>query len=67
MQQTLVGDGLRGLAATGATLDIRGLDFWCIEGDLIRENWVMVDLLDIYAQLGIDVLAHIRQLRSPVF
>ena len=33
------------------------LDFWRIEGGLIRENWVLVDLLDMYRQIGVDALA----------
>ncbi len=32
-----------------------------MEVGLIRENWVLVDLLDIYAQLGVDVLARLRE------
>ena len=61
MQQTLVADGFRGIPPTGQTLDIRGLDFWRLDGDLIRENWVMVDLLHMYAQLGVDVMARMRE------
>ena len=40
---------------------MRSLDFWRVEGDLIRENWVLVDLLDVYAQLGVDVFARLRE------
>ena len=28
---------------------------------LIRENWVLVDLLDVYDQIGVDVFARIRE------
>ena len=41
---------------------MRSLDFWRVEGDLIRENWVLVDLLDVYSQLGVDVFARMREL-----
>ena len=41
---------------------MRSLDFWRVEAGLIRENWVLVDLLDVYAQLGLDVLARMRAL-----
>ena len=40
-----------------------------MEGDLIRENWVLVDLLDVYYQLGVDVFARLREFnkaRVPV-
>jgi len=38
---------------------MRSLDFWRVENGLIRENWVLVDLLDIYRQIGIDVFARL--------
>ena len=41
---------------------MRRLDFWRVEGDLIRENWVLVDLLHVYDQLGVDVFARMREL-----
>ncbi|CAI8205227.1 Uncharacterised protein [marine metagenome] len=56
MKQTLSDDGWMGIAPSGQTVTMRSLDFWRIEGDQIRENWVLVDLLDLYQQLGVDVL-----------
>jgi len=60
MQMTVTGDGWLGIAPTGQKITMRSLDFWRIEGDKIRENWVLVDLLDVYAQLGVDVFARLR-------
>ena len=40
---------------------MKSLDFWRIENGLIRENWVMVDILDAFDQLGVDVLARMRE------
>jgi hypothetical protein len=40
---------------------MRSLDFWRIENGLIRENWVMVDLLSLYDQIGVDVFARLRE------
>jgi hypothetical protein len=37
------------------------LDFWRIENGLIRENWVMVDLLDAYNQLGVNVFNRLKE------
>jgi hypothetical protein len=40
---------------------MRSLDFWRCENGLIRENWVLVDLLHVYRQIGVDVLARMRE------
>ncbi|MDE2759950.1 MAG: ester cyclase [Paracoccaceae bacterium] len=56
------GDGFLGLAPTGREFTRRSLDFWRIENDKVRENWVMVDMLDIYRQLGIDVFGRMKAL-----
>ena len=61
MRLTVTGDGWMGIAPAGQEILLRSLDFWRLEGDLIRENWVLVDLLDAYRQLGVDVLARMRE------
>ena len=62
MSMTLTGGGWLGLPANGQALTMRSLDFWRVERGLIRENWVLVDLLDVHAQLGVDVLARMREM-----
>jgi predicted ester cyclase len=62
MVQTLSRDGWLGIAPTGQRLTMRSLDFWRLEDGLIRENWVLVDLLHVHDQLGVDVLARMREL-----
>jgi predicted ester cyclase len=62
MEMTVTGDGWLGIAPTGVRITMRSLDFWRVEAGLIRENWVLVDLLDVYAQLGVDVLARMREM-----
>ena len=57
MRLTLTHDGWMGIAPAGKEVLLRSLDFWRMEDGLIRENWVLVDLLDLYAQIGVDVLA----------
>jgi len=70
MQMTLNGSGWLGIAPPSKELIMCSLDFWRIENELIRENWVLVDLLSIYDQIGVDVFArmrevtHARQLRK---
>jgi predicted ester cyclase len=61
MIQTLTHDGWMGIAPTGTRIALRSLDFWRLEDGLIRENWVLVDLLDAYRQLGVDVFARLRE------
>lgn len=61
MIQTVTGDGWMGIAPTGQRISMRSLDFWRVENRKIRENWVLVDLLDAYAQLGVDVFARLRE------
>ena len=64
MAQTLTSGGWLGIALTQQKITLRSLDFWRLEDGLIRENWVLVDLLDVWAQLGVDVLARMTQLAS---
>ncbi|WP_299691643.1 ester cyclase [uncultured Tateyamaria sp.] len=61
MYQTLTHGGWLGLPPVDKKIAMRSLDFWRLERGLIRENWVMVDLLHMYDQLGVDVLARMRE------
>lgn len=60
MRLTITQDGWLGIPPSGKQITLRSLDFWRMEGGLIRENWVLVDLLDMYAQLGVDVFARLQ-------
>ena len=62
MAMTVTGDGWLGIVASGQEIVMRSLDFWRVEGDLIRENWVLIDLLHVWDQLGVDVLERMREL-----
>lgn len=64
MRQAITADGFRGIPPLGTTIDIRCLDFWRVEAGRIRENWVMVDLLNMYRQIGVDVMARMRAYTS---
>lgn len=61
MGANVSGDGWLGIAPAGQQISMRSLDFWRCENGLIRENWVLVDLLSIYDQLGVDVLGRMRE------
>ncbi len=61
MRATVTGGGWLGIAPANQAITLRSLDFWRCEAGLIRENWVLVDLLDVYDQLKIDVFARMRE------
>lgn len=61
MKQTISGSGWLGIAPAGTIIHMRSLDFWRIENGLIRENWVLVDVLDVMNQVGIDAFARLRE------
>ena len=61
MQMTISGDGWLGIAPSNQEITMRSLDFWRCENGLIRENWVLVDLLSIYDQISVDVFARMRE------
>jgi predicted ester cyclase len=46
-----------GIPPTGKRVIIPYMDFWRIEDNRIRDNWVSVDFAHVLAQLGRDVFA----------
>ena len=60
MYATHTGNGWLGLDAGGRECTMRVMDFWRRAGDRLKENWVMIDIIDILAQLGVDVFALLR-------
>ena len=61
MSMSVSGRGWLGIAPAGQNITMRSLDFWRCENGMIRENWVLIDLLDVYNQLGVDVFARLRE------
>ncbi len=45
-----------GWAPTGEVSRWNIMDFWRREGDKLAENWVLVDLVDVARQAGVDLL-----------
>lgn len=62
MRCSVSADGWLGITPANQEITMRSLDFWRREGDLLRENWVLVDLLHVYHQLGVDVFRRMREL-----
>jgi predicted ester cyclase len=54
------GGGWLGLAPTDRSITMRVMDFWRREGDRLDENWVMIDLIDLLDQMGLDVMARLK-------
>lgn len=44
-----------GTPATGADIKFSGIDFWLRDGEQFTENWVFVDMIDLFNQMGIDL------------
>ena len=61
MRCTISDDGWLGIAPVNQEISMLSLDFWRCENGLIRENWVLVDLLDVYNQIGVDVFNRMRE------
>ena len=61
MVQTISHPGWLGIAPTGKKITLRSLDFWRLENGLIRENWVLVDMLDMYEQIGVRPIERLRE------
>ncbi|XQW86335.1 ester cyclase [Thalassotalea piscium] len=57
--------GWLGLPPSNKQLSLRVMDIWRREGDLLRENWVAIDIIDMCMQMGLDVFAMMKeQLRA---
>ena len=49
-----------GIAPTGNLLRWRIMDFWEREDDYLIRNWVHIDMIDIFKQMGVDVFERLR-------
>jgi predicted ester cyclase len=56
MTMTFQGDYL-GVKADGRPLTLRVMDFYRCAGGRIAENWVFLDFIDLFAQMGVDLIA----------
>jgi len=52
---THAGGGWLGLAPTHRKITMRVMDWWRRDGDLLAENWVLIDIPDLLRQLGMDL------------
>jgi len=55
-----------GHPATNAEIEFRVMDWWRRDGDKLIENWVLIDMVDVFRQFGTDLFAKMReQLSKP--
>lgn len=48
--------------ASGNTISVRGIDIWNREDNKLVENWVFVDMIDLFLQMDIDLFERLQQL-----
>jgi predicted ester cyclase len=69
VEATHTGGNLFGTGPTGRVVRIRVMDFYYHHEELIRENWVPIDVIHLLSQMGVDVFArmqsHFRRGRWP--
>ncbi|MEM8771191.1 MAG: ester cyclase [Pseudomonadota bacterium] len=44
----------------GVPVSMRVMDFWRRDGDRLKENWIFVDIPDVFRQCGIDVFEKLK-------
>ncbi len=50
-----------GVPASGKLLTLRDFDWWKREGDYLIENWVPIDMIDLFRQMDVDLMERLRQ------
>jgi predicted ester cyclase len=46
----------QGVPATNRAISMRVMDFWRREDNLLRENWVFIDMIELLLQMDVDVM-----------
>ena len=49
-----------GVPASGKLLTLRDFDWWKRDGELLVENWVPIDMIDLFRQMGVDLMARLE-------
>lgn len=62
VRATHTGDGWLGLPGTNKRVGMKVMDFWRRDGAMLAENWVFIDMIDLLAQIGVDVFARAEEL-----
>ena len=51
----------RGVSPTGKLMTIRDFDWYRRDGDSLAQNWVPIDLIDIFIQLGVNLFDRMNE------
>ena len=51
-----------GHAQSGTRAGVNGIDFWRYENGNFTENWVFVDMIHLFQQFGVDLMARVRHM-----
>jgi hypothetical protein len=49
-----------GAPTTVYKIGMRLMDWWRREGELLVENWVFIDMVDLFLQMGVDIFAQLN-------
>ena len=50
-----------GCPATVKPIEVNGLDWWKRENEQLVENWVFVDMIHLFRQFGVDLMARLAE------
>ena len=64
LKATHSGSGWLGLAATNKRVTMRVMDWWRQEQGLLKENWVLIDIIDLFYQLGYNLFHRLESLTT---
>jgi hypothetical protein len=51
-----------GCPPSGHRIEVNGMDWWKREGEVYTENWVFVDMVHLFRQFGVDLLARASEM-----
>ncbi|WLR59099.1 ester cyclase [Guptibacillus hwajinpoensis] len=61
VEATHTGVGWLGIPAPNRKVSMRVMDWWRRDGDLLVENWVLIDIVEYLLQLDIDIFDRLRK------
>lgn len=61
MHASHIAGGWLGLPPSGMKIELRVIDIWRRENNLLRENWVGIDIIHMCRQMGLDIFAMMKE------